>query len=170
LKTPKGRIEAENQEEEKKAKASERTQSLRSIQGGSKKISLSPLVSFVIVLVCVSLCIVGSYLSFDYFNQPPQPTERIPYQEALQQLQSFTATNSYLTVDETLNNEVEKCRKDDRLLESEGWNVKPTEGGFVITFSYQEKNNNHPKAVWHYDAATNTFTPQTDLAAFVYKP
>lgn len=170
LKTPRGRIEAESQEEEKKAKASERSQATRSIQGGSKKISLSPMVSFIIVVVSVSICIAGSYLSFDYFNQPPKPAERIPHQEILQQLQSFTANNSYLTVDETLNNEVEKCRKDDRLMESEGWSVQPIEGGFIITFSYQEKNNKHPKAIWNYDAAANTFTPQTDLAVFVYKP
>lgn len=170
LKTPRGRIEAESQEEEKRAKSAGRSSGARSIQGGAKKLSLSPMVSFFIVILAVSICVMGSYFSFDYFNQPPKPTERIPHQEALQQLQSFPANNSYLTVSETLDNEVEKCRKDDRLLESEGWNVQPIEGGFIITFSYQEKNNKHQKAVWNYDAAANTFTPQTDLAAFVYKP
>jgi hypothetical protein len=169
LKTPRGRIEAENLEE-KRSKSLGRSNATRSIQGGAKRISLSPMVSFIIVVISVAICAAGSYLSFDYFNQPPKPTERIPHQEALQQLQSFQANHSYLTVGETLENEVEKCQKDNRLLESEGWNVHPAEGGFILTFSYQEKNNKHQKAIWNYNAAENTFTPQTDLATFVYKP
>jgi len=169
LKTPKGRLDAENQEE-KKSQSAKRLNGGKSIQGGAKKISLSPLVSFIIVLISLSICVAGSYFSFDYFYQPPRPSERIPHQDALERLQSFPANNSYLTVDATLNNEVEKCRKDDRLLESEGWNVQPTESGFTISFSYQEKNNKHQKAVWSFDAAENKFTPQTDLATFIYKP
>lgn len=170
LKTPRGRIEAENQEEEKRNKSLERANATRSIQGGAKKLSLSPMAALIIIVVSVGLCVAGSYLSFDYFNEPPKPAERIPHQEVLQQLQSFPANNSYLTVGETLDNEVEKCQKDDRLLEPEGWNVKPIEGGFIMTFSYQEKNNKHQKATWIFNAAENKFTPQTDLATFVYKP
>ncbi|MEW6127794.1 MAG: hypothetical protein AB1757_12220 [Acidobacteriota bacterium] len=166
LKTPRGRLEAELAEEKK---ASEKSRFDKSISGGAKKLSISPLVSTLIIVASVSICALGAYLSFTYFGDPPKPAERIPHQEVLERLQSQTANNSYLTVDEALNNEVEKSRKAENLMESEGWNVEAIEGGFSITFSFQEKDKQQ-KAVWLFNAFENTYKPQTDLANFVYKP
>jgi hypothetical protein len=75
-----------------------------------------------------------------------------------------------MTVGQSMENEVERSRKAGRLAEAEGWDVRSAERGeFAVTFSFQEKGNKQ-RAVWLVNPLAETFVPQTDLAAFIYKP
>ena len=76
-----------------------------------------------------------------------------------------------MTVEQSLENEVEKSRNAGHLTEAEGWDVRSDErGDFAVSFTFQEKDSKHQRAVWLVNPLSDTFTPQTDLAALIYKP
>lgn len=161
LKTPRGRYEAELAEERAPRKFRFR------IEG--KPLHIKPWVSWVVIVASVMLCIVGSYVSFMYFSEPPRPQPPL-HQVVLDKLRLSPSNHSWLTVEESLENEVEKSQKEGRLVEAEGWDVRQTEdGSFLISFTFQEKDNRQQRAVWNVNPMTNSLVPQTDLAEFILK-
>lgn len=122
-----------------------------------------------LVFLTMGVCVLGSYLSFNYLNNP-QPTAIPLHQLALDKLRIKTANQSWMTVEESLENEVEKSRNAGRLTETEGWDVTPAEGGFSVSFTFQEKDSRKRSATWLVNPLSETYVPQNDLASLIYSP
>ena len=75
-----------------------------------------------------------------------------------------------MTVDEYLKEEMERSREAGRLFEAEGWDVKPqgSEDDFIISFTYEEKDNQQKRAEWRVNIKSNSFQAQNELAKMVY--
>jgi len=66
----------------------------------------------------------------------------------LEKLRKMPSNQEGLTVDESVTQELERSRR---------------------VFSFDERNNTRQRAEWLADPVSSTFTPQTELAAAVYK-
>ncbi|MBI3654585.1 MAG: hypothetical protein HY231_26440 [Acidobacteria bacterium] len=125
--------------------------------------------SWSLILLTLGVCILGSYLSFRYFNQP-EPTNVPLHQIALDKLRAKISTQPWMTVDEALENEVEKSRKAGRLKEAEGWDVRPAEDvGFIVSFTFQETGKKQ-YFIWKVDPLSETYSAQNDAAETIFKP
>ncbi len=88
----------------------------------------------------------------------------------LEKLRNSPSLQEGLSVDQRLMKEVERSRRVGNLQSYQGWAVTSRQGGkFVIVFSFRETDETEHRAEWIVDAASGTFTPQTELAAAVYK-
>jgi hypothetical protein len=125
--------------------------------------------SWSLIILTLGVCILGSYVSFTYFNNP-QPTTKPLHQVALDALKEKVANQPWMNVDQALENEVEKSRNAGRLKEAEGWDVRSADNGdFTVSFTFQEKDKKQV-ATWLVNPMAGTFVPQTDLALLIYKP
>lgn len=132
-------------------------------------LEIKPWVSWLVVLTSVLLCAVGSYISFMYFSDPPATNPGL-HQIVLDKLRETPSNQSWMTVEESLEKEVEKSQKEGRLVEAEGWDVRQiADGSFNIAFTYQEKDNKQQIALWNVNLTANRFIPKTDLAEFILK-
>ncbi len=91
---------------------------------------------------------------------------------ALERLQHISSDDSDLTIDARMAAEVEKSRRVGNLVGYQGWTVHPIKGTktrVLLVFSYREVGNTEQRAEWLADLSTNTFTPQTPLAASIHR-
>jgi len=91
---------------------------------------------------------------------------------ALERLQHISSDDSDLTIDARMAAEVEKSRRVGNLVGYQGWTVhsiKGTKTRVLLVFSYREVGNTEQRAEWLADLSTNTFTPQTPLAASIHR-
>lgn len=126
-------------------------------------------IAWSLIALVVGGCVLGSYLSFHYLNNP-QPTTVPLHQLALDKLRLKTSNQPWMTVEESLENEVEKSRSAGRLAEAEGWDVRSIEEGFLVSFTFQEKDSRTQSATWLVNPLSETYLPQTDLAWLIFKP
>jgi hypothetical protein len=93
-----------------------------------------------------------------------------PAHVALEKLRKMPSSRPGVTVDEFLNEELEKVRAAGRLREAEGWGVTPgqTEGEFLISFSYEEQDAEQKRAEWIVNPARNIIHAQNEMAKLVY--
>jgi hypothetical protein len=165
LKTPRGRLQ---EEAEPESALAQRVQEIFA----SHKPTMTHIpiwLSWSLILATLGVCVLGSYLSFNYFNDA-QPASPPRHQEALDKLKAKTSNQPWMTVEESLNHEVEKCRQAGRLKEAEGWDARPAESGEVmVTFTFEE-NAKKRKAVWLVDPWADTYIPQNEMAEFIFKP
>jgi hypothetical protein len=86
-------------------------------------------------------------------------------QLALDKVRQMASKQYGMTVEDYLDEEVNKSREAGRLLEKEGWQVKLLESKqFLVSFSYEEKDKQRQRAEWKVDLNNNSLEPQTDLA------
>lgn len=86
-------------------------------------------------------------------------------QLALDKVRQMESKQPGMSVEDMLNEEVKKSREAGRLLEQEGWKVKPLERKqFLVSFCFEEKDKARQKAEWKVDLNNGSFEPQTDLA------
>lgn len=107
------------------------------------------------------------YLSHTTFELDPHTA-----QPAMQKLRHMPSQKSELTVEQYLNQELERSRRIGNLLSTEGWTIRPIEGSrskMLISFSFTERDNTEQRAEWLADLSGDTFTPQTDLARAAYR-
>lgn len=164
-KTPKGRMLELEPEEDNKSRL------LEILAEHKPTVNHIPSwVAWALILLTVGVCVLGSYISFNHL--PAQEPAEIPlHQQALDKLRSKTSNQPWMTVEQSLENEVEKSRNSGRLTEAEGWDVRSDEkGGFAVSFTFQEKDSNHQRAVWLVNPLSDTVIPQSDLALMIYKP
>jgi hypothetical protein len=124
--------------------------------------------SWSLILLTVGVCVLGGYLSVFYFDDP-QPAEVPQHQLALDKLKAKASNYPWMTVEEALDNEVEKCRQAGRLKEAEGWDSRLVDEGFLVTFSFEEKDKKR-KAIWLVSLVYDTYVPQSELAEAIFKP
>jgi hypothetical protein len=114
---------------------------------------------------------VGFYL-VSYLTEKPLELDPNLSQPALAKLRHSPSTQSGLSVDEYMSGQLEKSRRVGNLLKYQGWTVGPIKGSktkLLIAFSYEERDNTQYRAEWVADVASDTFTPQNELAISAYK-
>ena len=164
LVTPKGRFYAQNKEVRK---SEHQTRALKKVKADRGPRRIGPVLITVVVLSSVIVFGLGSYIALTYWEETNADTNN-PAHLALEKVRRLPSSREGLSVEEFLKQEVEKARDSGRLLEPEGWDVKPVEGAkFMVAFTFQLKDKQQ-RAEWDVDIAENTFVPKTDLAAAVY--
>ena len=123
------------------------------------------------ILALVLVVGMGWYVYYFYTHRASDPDPTL-VQPALTRLRQSPSTREGMTVDDYLTAQLEKSRKVGNLLKYQGWTIKTIYGSrskVVLAFTYEEKDNSEQRAEWIADLSNNTFTPQTELAAAVYK-
>ncbi|MCI0488343.1 MAG: hypothetical protein L0229_17275 [Blastocatellia bacterium] len=167
LATPKGRSYTKNKDVRVKEHT---TRSLAKAKSNRERRRIGPVLTAVIALVTIIFCGLGSYVALTYW-QASQVDPNNHAQLAMDKVRRLPSTREGLTVEDALVQEVEKARDEGRLVEPEGWDVKPDAAGgakFIVTFSFQLKDK-HQHAQWVVDIAENTFDAKTELATAIYK-
>jgi hypothetical protein len=111
---------------------------------------------------------------YAYSVYSAQPHELDPHlaQPMLAKLRQSPSSQSGLSVDDYLTQQLEKSRKVGNLLNFQGWTISPVKGSktkLLIAFTYEERDNTQQRAEWVADVANDTYTPQTELAVEAYK-
>lgn len=164
----------EKQEEEKETKA--RPQITKKIKpskllafGRNREMGRQFLVKAGIPAMVV-LCGLGAYIVLWPMFQTggPDPKASLLAMSTLRQLPS---NQDGLTVDDYMKQHLESSRRAGDLVGYRGWVIEPvagTKSKLLIVFAFNEKGNKQQRAEWLADLASNTFTPQTEMAAAVY--
>ena len=104
-----------------------------------------------------------------FLSQGPEPRTAAL---VLEKLRKMPSNQEGLTVDESVTRELERSRRVGNLVSYQGWTVRLAPGDkskLLVVFSFDERNNTQQRAEWLADPVSSTFTPQTELAAAVYK-
>jgi len=129
-------------------------------------------VSLVAGAVSVALiAAVGAY-TYWYFSNTTSDLDPHLAQPAMQKLREMPSKQANLTIDQYLNQELEKSRRVGNLVSVQGWTMRPVQGNrskMLISFSFQERDNTEQRAEWLADLSHDTFTPQTELASAAWK-
>jgi hypothetical protein len=90
---------------------------------------------------------------------------------ALETLRRLPSNEAGLTIDARLTRELETAKRVKNLVSYKGWTVQPIKGTrtkVLMIYSYQEVGDVTKRAEWLADLTTNTFIPQTDMAAAIH--
>ncbi|MEK6304511.1 MAG: hypothetical protein AABO41_27810 [Acidobacteriota bacterium] len=102
-------------------------------------------------------------------SQGPEPEVAA---SVLDKLRKMPSNQEGLTVEQSVAQQLEKSRRVGNLVAYQGWTVHQAPGDkskLLVVFSFDERDNTKQRAEWLVDSAGSTFTPQTDLAAAVFK-
>jgi hypothetical protein len=123
-------------------------------------------------VVALILTVGIGWYAYSHFSAQPQELDPHLAQPALAKLRELPSSQSGLSVDGYLTQQLEKSRRVGNLLTYQGWTISPVRGSktkLLIAFTYEEKDNTQQRAEWLADVANNTYTPQTELAVAAYK-
>jgi hypothetical protein len=164
-KTPKGRMLEEEPETEN------RSRFIEILARQKPTVNHVPVwVAWALMGLTIAVCVLGSYIRFTHFSQA-EPTDQPLHQVALSLLRNKTSNQSWMTIEESMQNEVEKSRKAGRLVEAEGWEVATAEQGeYAVSYTFQEKEGRQVRALWKVNPIAETFVPQDELASAIFKP
>ena len=102
-------------------------------------------------------------------SQGPEPEVAA---SVLERLRKMPSSQEGLTVEQSVAQQLEKSRRVGNLVAYQGWTVQQAPGDkskLLVVFSFEERDNTKQRAEWLVDSNGSTFTPQTDLAAAVFK-
>lgn len=91
----------------------------------------------------------------------------------LEKLRKMPSNEEGLTVEQSVDRELEKSRRVGNLVGYQGWTVREAPGDkskLLVIFSFDERDNSKRIAEWLADPVSSTYIPQTELAAAVFKP
>lgn len=132
----------------------------------TKRIALMLSISIVVALIGVG----GYWFVWPLFQaQGPEPEVAAL---VLEKLRKMPSNQEGLTVEESVARELEKSRRVGNLVSYQGWTVRQVPGDkskLLVVFSFNERDNSKKSAEWLADPVSSTFTPQTELAAAVFK-
>jgi hypothetical protein len=117
------------------------------------------------------LAAVGVY-TYIYFSHATYELDPHLARPAMQKLREMPSKQANLTIEQYLNQQLEKSRRVGNLVSIEGWTMRPVQGTrskMLIAFSFQERDNTEQRAEWLADLSHDTFTPQTELASAAWK-
>ncbi|HLG13888.1 MAG TPA: hypothetical protein VJH03_05080 [Blastocatellia bacterium] len=163
LPTPKGQV----WKKEKKSRFKpQRAKKAKRIKGARRQVGV--LGSVFVITATVLVFGLGTYLAMAFWQESSKPVEPGTPQFALDKLRAMPSSKPELTVEQCLEERVDESSNADRLIEPQGWDIKPIEGSkYKISFTFEEKGNVQQSAEWLVDIGDNTFDPQTDLAKAV---
>ena len=123
------------------------------------------------IAAIVAVLVVGAYVFVMplVLSQEAEPKAAL---SALEKLRHLPSSEPGITIGEQMSNALEVSRRAGNLASYKGWTVHPIKGTktkVLISFSYQEKGGIDQHAEWIADLTNNTFTPQSELAADVYR-
>jgi len=122
-------------------------------------------------LSLVLVVAIGVYVYW-YFAHKTSELDPHLAQPAMQKLRQMPSPQADLTVEQYLNQELEKSRRIGNLVSTQGWTMRPVAGTrskMLICFSFMERDNTEQRAEWLADLSHDTFTPQTELARAAYR-
>ena len=122
-------------------------------------------------LSIVLVAVIGVY-AYWYFSHTTSELDPHLAEPAMQKLREMPSTQANLTVDQYLNQQLEKSRRVGNLVSVKGWTMRPVQGTrskMLIAFSFEERDNTEQRAEWLADLSHDTFTPQTELASAACK-
>jgi hypothetical protein len=122
-------------------------------------------------LSAVLVAAIGVY-AYWYFTNTTSELDPHLAQPAMQKLREMPSKQANLTIDQYLNQELEKSRRVGNLVSVQGWTMRPVQGTrskMLISFSFQERDSTEQRAEWLADLSHETFTPQTELASAACK-
>jgi hypothetical protein len=153
-----------------------RTAALRSQPGRRKNVKAErklPRWASITAGAASALLIVGLVVYiYWYFTHTTFEIDPHRAQPAMQKLRSMPSKEADLTVEQYLNQELERSRRIGNLVSTQGWTIRPVEGSrskMLICFSFMERDNNEQRAEWLADLSHETFTPQTELAKAAFR-
>ena len=117
------------------------------------------------------LAAVGVYI-YLYFAHTTYELDPHLARPAMQKLREMPSKLPDLTIDQFLNQQLEKSRRVGNLVSVQGWTIRPVQGSrskMLIAFAFQERDNTEQRAEWLADLSHDTFTPQTELASAAWK-
>jgi hypothetical protein len=106
--------------------------------------------------------------SSGFIRTEPDPKSSL---QAIATVRSLQSNQAGQTVDQAMTKMLESARAAGTLAASQGWFVRPVNGGsgkVRVTFSFEEKQGKR-QADWLVDLSDNSVAPENDLAASVYK-
>ena len=166
LPTPKGQVWKKDRSSRSKRQETKRKKA-RKAEGKSRR-RIGAVGSTLIILGTVIVFGLGSYVALALWQETSKPVEPGTPQYALDKLRMMPSSKAGTTVEQCLEQRVDESSDAGRLLEPQGWDIKPVEGSkYKISFSFEEKGNVQQVAEWLVDIGDNTFAPQTELAKAV---
>lgn len=123
------------------------------------------------ISIIVTLLGVGAYW-FVWPMLQSQGPEPAVAALVLEKLRKMPSNQEGLTVEESVTRELEKSRRVGNLVSYQGWSVRTApqdKSKLLVIFSFDERDNTKQSAEWLADPVSSTFTPQTELAAAVFK-
>lgn len=136
---------------------------------------VSPRTKRAVVLASISILVTFLGAGAYWFAWPmlqPQGPEPEVAASVLEKLRKMPSNQEGLTVEESVVRELERSRRVGNLVGYQGWSVRPAphdKSKLLVVFSFDERDNTKQVAEWLADPVSSTFTPQTDLAAAVFK-
>lgn len=106
--------------------------------------------------------------SSGFIRTEPDPKSSL---QAIATVRSLQSNQAGQTVDQAMTKMLESARAAGTLVGSQGWFVRPVNGGsgkVRVTFSFEEKQGKR-QADWLVDLSNNSVEPENDLAASVHK-
>jgi hypothetical protein len=169
LPTPRGKTylkDKKARKQENQARETKRgTQELKAPNSVKEKKHVPGWVTAVSLVLALAIFGAGSYFAATYWPDMEAKTEDGGRQLALDRVRQSASKQSGMTIEDFLNEEVNKLHEAGRLLEKEGWQVKPLDGKqFLVSFSFEDKDKQQKRAAWKVDLNNNSLEPQTDLA------
>ena len=132
----------------------------------TRRIALMLSISIVVALIGV-----GAYWFVWPLYQSAGPEPEVAAL-VLEKLRKMPSNQEGLTVEESVARELEKSRRVGNLVSYQGWTVRQAPGDkskLLVVFSFNERDNSKKSAEWLADPVSSTFTPQTELAAAVFR-
>ncbi len=157
---------------EKRKKKKAEIDLIKSVKVFKKKKTRRQIKPWLAVVVGIAtVLIIGGVSYFITISSFQQSEAKVsPSQAALEKLRNMPSSTPGMTVEQYLDDEMEKSREAGRLLEAEGWSMEPTNGGgeFIISFTYEERDAGQKRAQWRVNPAKNSFRAENELAKAVY--
>lgn len=132
----------------------------------AKRVAVVLTISIIVMLVGA-----GAFWFVWPLFQPMGPEPEVAA-SVLEKLRKMPSSQEGLTVEQSVAQQLEKSRRVGNLVAYQGWTVKQAPGDkskLLVVFSFDERDNTKQRAEWLVDPNSSTFTPQTDLAAAVFK-
>lgn len=176
LSKPKARIADTEEKPRKWFGQSRKSTTRRRVTARSKPAGWSSRTRRIALMLSFSLVLVVLGAGAYWFVWPLFHSEGPEPQTAalvLDKLRKMPSNQEGLTVEESVTRELEKSRRVGNLVGYQGWTVREAPGDnskLLVIFSFDERDNSKQSAEWLADPVSSTFTPQTELAAAVFKP
>ena len=123
-----------------------------------------------IILVAIAVTGVVCYtLVFSYWES--KEVDPVAAIKAMNTLRELPSNQEGFTVDQLMNQELERFRKSGNLKAYQGWHtrkIRGTESRVLVVFSFKDTEDRDHRAEWMVEVNKHIVVPQTELATTVY--
>jgi hypothetical protein len=108
-------------------------------------------------------------LVFSYWES--KEVDPVAAMKAMNTLRELPSNQEGFTVDQLMNEELERFRKSGNLKGHQGWHtrkIRGTESRVLVVFSFKDNEDRDHRAEWMVEVNKHIVVPQTELATTVY--